>query len=319
MSVLAVCCSRTMTRRSRSVGRERRVDRGYRRAGSLRPARRARRRDRYERVRRWSGAREDGRPPPGAVPRRARPRALDAGAELSEQPCLVDRRDREGKFRVCSERGDVDAGDVLVATNAYADGCRGPLRRSCSPVGSFVIATEVLDPEIARAVSPRGRMFFDTTNLSAIGGCPRRRVVFGGRTSLGATTVRRHATCCTRGWCACTHSSRGSRSTTHGVGTSRSRDRLPTAVGSTALRMRDGLQRHRQSPSRPGSGRRCRADVGAKSLPPVFAQLPFPASIRSRHQLPPHGRRGSVAESWLRRATLGGSLSRPSHLTGSRR
>jgi glycine/D-amino acid oxidase-like deaminating enzyme len=56
-----------------------------------------------------------------------------------------------------------------------------------------MIATEPLGAELAAAVSPRGRMFFDTRNLlhywrlSPDGS----RLLFGGRTSLSPTTVER--------------------------------------------------------------------------------------------------------------------------------
>jgi glycine/D-amino acid oxidase-like deaminating enzyme len=117
--------------------------------------------------------------------------ALDAGAELhgATRALSLVRRGSSG-WRVATNRGDVDAGDVLVATNAYRDGLVPWLERRVLPIGSFVIATEVLDPEVARAISPRGRMFFDTKNFLFYWRLsPDGRVVFGGRTSLGATTV----------------------------------------------------------------------------------------------------------------------------------
>ena len=117
--------------------------------------------------------------------------ALDAGAEMhgATRALALDRRG-PGRWRVETNRGNVDAGDVLVATNAYRDGLVPWLERRVLPFGSFVIATEVLDPDVARAVSPRGRMFFDTKNFLFYWRLsPDGRVVFGGRTSLGATTV----------------------------------------------------------------------------------------------------------------------------------
>ena len=65
------------------------------------------------------------------------------------------------------------------------------LGRRVLGVGSFIIATEAVDPELVASVSPQGRMLFDTRNflhywrLSPDG----RRVLFGGRTSLSPTTV----------------------------------------------------------------------------------------------------------------------------------
>ena len=45
-----------------------------------------------------------------------------------------------------TDRGGIEAGDVIVATNAYADGLVPWLARRVVPIGSFIIATEVLDP-----------------------------------------------------------------------------------------------------------------------------------------------------------------------------
>lgn len=93
-------------------------------------------------------------------------------------------------FVVRTARGDVRAGDVLAAVNAYADGALPALRDRVLPVGSFVLATEVLDPEVAAAVLPTGRMCFDTRHLLSYWRLsPDRRMVFGGRASLSRTTV----------------------------------------------------------------------------------------------------------------------------------
>jgi glycine/D-amino acid oxidase-like deaminating enzyme len=91
---------------------------------------------------------------------------------------------------VATTRGVVVTRDVFVATNAYIDGLVPPLERRVLPVGSFIIATGVLDEDVARAVIPRGRMVFDTRRLLAYWRLsPDRRMVFGGRTSLAPTSV----------------------------------------------------------------------------------------------------------------------------------
>jgi gamma-glutamylputrescine oxidase len=58
------------------------------------------------------------------------------------------------------------------------------------PLGSFIIATEPLPPEQARSVMPGDRLCFDTKHLLNYWRLsPDRRMVFGGRASLAATTV----------------------------------------------------------------------------------------------------------------------------------
>jgi glycine/D-amino acid oxidase-like deaminating enzyme len=87
---------------------------------------------------------------------------------------------------VRTERGDVVAGDVLLATNAYADDICPWLRRRVLPIGSYIIATEPLDPQLAASVIPRRRMCFDTKDLLWYWRLsPDGRMVFGGRKGLG--------------------------------------------------------------------------------------------------------------------------------------
>ena len=86
--------------------------------------------------------------------------------------------------------GTIRARHVVIATNATADGLLPQLRRRVVPVGSFIIATEVLDPAMAASISPHGRMMVDSRNLLAYWRLtPDGRLAFGGRKSLGPTSV----------------------------------------------------------------------------------------------------------------------------------
>ncbi|KAA0233587.1 MAG: FAD-binding oxidoreductase [Actinobacteria bacterium] len=99
-------------------------------------------------------------------------------------------RPKSGGFRVVTRRGAIAARDVIVAANAYIDGLIPRLARRVLPIGSYVIATRPLDPGLADAVSPRRRMFVDTKNFLFYWRLsPDDRMVFGGRKSLGSTTV----------------------------------------------------------------------------------------------------------------------------------
>jgi glycine/D-amino acid oxidase-like deaminating enzyme len=118
--------------------------------------------------------------------------ALSAGAELHGQTeARLIERDGKG-FRLETSKGTIRAGEVIVATDGTTG--RRPVRwfgRRILGIGSFVIATEPIDSELARSVSPAGRMFFDTKNfvnywrLAPDG----TRVLFGGRTSFAPTSV----------------------------------------------------------------------------------------------------------------------------------
>jgi glycine/D-amino acid oxidase-like deaminating enzyme len=119
--------------------------------------------------------------------------ALAAGAAVhpATAATAIERRGGGGAgFRVVTPRGAVDAEAVVVCTNAYADGLLPELRRRVLPVGSFIIATEVLEPDLARSVSPRGRMLVDSKNFLFYWRLtPDRRLLFGGRRSLASSTI----------------------------------------------------------------------------------------------------------------------------------
>ena len=126
--------------------------------------------------------------------------AVDAGAVLagSTRATAIEARAGRGAgsgggrpgFRVRTTGGVVESADVIVCTNAYADGLLPALRRRVLPVGSFVIATEVLDPDLARSVSPRRRMLVDTKRFLFYWRLtPDGRLLFGGRRSLAPSTV----------------------------------------------------------------------------------------------------------------------------------
>jgi len=119
--------------------------------------------------------------------------ALAAGVTACEQaPATGLGRDR-GRPVVRTPRGDIRAKHVLLATDGYTDGLVPALHRRVLPVGSYIIATEPVDAALAKEVSPRNRMFFDTRNflsywrLSPDG----TRILFGGRASFAPTTVTR--------------------------------------------------------------------------------------------------------------------------------
>lgn len=86
-------------------------------------------------------------------------------------------------WRVETSRGEVRAGDVVIATNGYTGDLTPALRRRVVPVASHIIATEELPADLARSLIPRGRTLSDTRRvlcyyrMSPNG----RRMVFGGR------------------------------------------------------------------------------------------------------------------------------------------
>jgi glycine/D-amino acid oxidase-like deaminating enzyme len=86
-------------------------------------------------------------------------------------------------WRVTTNRGVVDAGDVVIATNGYTGELTPSLRRRIVPIASHIIATEELSDDLAALLIPRGRTLSDTKRvlcyyrMSPDG----KRMVFGGR------------------------------------------------------------------------------------------------------------------------------------------
>jgi glycine/D-amino acid oxidase-like deaminating enzyme len=125
--------------------------------------------------------------------------ARRAGAVLCERT-TVQRITRAGSgWTVVTDRGDIAAGDVLVAANAYADAAAPFLQRRFVPVGSYIVVTERLDRAVAGRLLPTRRMAFDSKHfLYYFRLTEDDRFLFGGRaefsTPTTASTARAAAT-----------------------------------------------------------------------------------------------------------------------------
>ena len=117
--------------------------------------------------------------------------AASAGADLHEGVrAKTVRRQTDGRLVVETDRGAILTKEVVVGTNGYTDGVVPSLRRRVIPIGSYIIATEPLPVELARAISPKGRAFFDTKNFLYYWHVSKdRRMIFGGRASFLPTSV----------------------------------------------------------------------------------------------------------------------------------
>lgn len=103
------------------------------------------------------------------------------------------RREGEG-FRLATDRGQMRADAVLVATNGYSRDAHGNaampwLARRMFPVGSYIIATEELPAETMDRLFPGRRMISDTRRvLNYFRPSPTgNRILWGGRASFGPT------------------------------------------------------------------------------------------------------------------------------------
>jgi glycine/D-amino acid oxidase-like deaminating enzyme len=120
--------------------------------------------------------------------------AQRAGAILLNR-ARVERIERQaGGFRVHTARGALTAEKVFVGTSGYTGAATPALRKKIVPIGSYIIATAPLSEALAREVSPRHRMIFDSKNfLYYFRLTPDNRMLFGGRAAFfpeTPTTVR---------------------------------------------------------------------------------------------------------------------------------
>ncbi|HET6797271.1 MAG TPA: FAD-dependent oxidoreductase [Gemmatimonadales bacterium] len=123
-----------------------------------------------------------------------------AGARLIEGAEVTRIRRVSGGFEVRTAQGTLRSREVLAATNGYTPAALGRLRRRVIPIGSYQIATNPLDEELAHRLIPRGRVFSDTKNLLYYFRLsPDGRMVFGGRASFTPASTRRSAEILGRG------------------------------------------------------------------------------------------------------------------------
>src|SRR6201987_249716 len=130
-----------------------------------------------------------------------------AGAAIHEKTRVVglERNSRQGEkgWSVRTARGALHASDVLIATSGYTSGITPLLQKKIIPIGSFIIVTEVLPEALARELSPRNRMIYDSKNyLYYYRLTPDRRMLFGGRAAFfpeNENTVRKSAEILRRG------------------------------------------------------------------------------------------------------------------------
>ena len=120
--------------------------------------------------------------------------ALRAGARLLEHTEVKKLRRIQKGFEIDTGQGTMRVAEVLVATNGYTTRALPALRRRVIPIGSYQIATEPLDPAVARRLVPKGRVFSDTKHLLYYFRLsPDNRIVFGGRASFTPRGIRKSA------------------------------------------------------------------------------------------------------------------------------
>jgi len=127
--------------------------------------------------------------------------AIRNGAQIYEatQVHSLERTSENGTrgFCVRTSRGTLFAANVFAATSGYTSTATPELQKRIVPIGSFIIVTEPLPDSLARELSPRNRMIYDSKRyLHYYRLTPDHRMLFGGRAAFfpeNRSTVRRSA------------------------------------------------------------------------------------------------------------------------------
>src|SRR6266849_3723420 len=115
--------------------------------------------------------------------------AIKAGAEIFEHTRVegLQRESSQGEsgWKLTTSRGALWAREVFVGTSGYTGKATPALQKKLIPIGSFIITTEILPEALARELSPRNRMIYDSKNyLYYYRLTPDRRMLFGGRAAF---------------------------------------------------------------------------------------------------------------------------------------
>jgi glycine/D-amino acid oxidase-like deaminating enzyme len=88
-----------------------------------------------------------------------------------------------GGFEIDTEAGRLTCRNVLVATNGYTDGLVPALTRRIVPIGSGLIATAAISPELMDHLLPKNRVYGNTNRVFYYfrAAPDDRRIVWGGR------------------------------------------------------------------------------------------------------------------------------------------
>ena len=116
-------------------------------------------------------------------------RVLEAGGQvMAHCPVLAIERG-SGGFTLRTPKGEILARDVIVATNGYTGTATPWMRRRVIPIGSYIIATEPLRPEVMDRLFPTNRVTSDTCRVVYYyrASPDRSRILFGGRVSADET------------------------------------------------------------------------------------------------------------------------------------
>ncbi|KIP97307.1 MULTISPECIES: FAD-binding oxidoreductase [Pseudomonas] len=104
-----------------------------------------------------------------------------AGGLIFEQSQVLAYEASAGGYRARTDQGEVRADVLVLACNAYLDDLDRSLSRRILPVGSYQVATAVLEPQLARSLLPHDSCVIDNQFVpDYFRLTPDNRLLFGG-------------------------------------------------------------------------------------------------------------------------------------------
>ncbi len=110
--------------------------------------------------------------------------ALESGVKIVAKTEVnsIQKRQDSG-FAVETSQGKIVTDKIAIATNGYTPDFLRAIRRRVIPIGSYIIATEQLDENIAKELIINNRLVFDSKKYLHYFRVYDRRLIFGGRAS----------------------------------------------------------------------------------------------------------------------------------------
>ena len=126
---------------------------------------------------------------PGKYHRGLLQKVIEAGVEVIGQCSVLNIEKHSEGFLITTQKGKVKARDVVIATNGYTTNLTPWLQKRVIPIGSYIIATEELDPVMVKELFPTNRIVSDTFKVIYYyrTSPDRKRILFGGRVSAMET------------------------------------------------------------------------------------------------------------------------------------
>jgi glycine/D-amino acid oxidase-like deaminating enzyme len=116
--------------------------------------------------------------------------AQKAGAQLCSKARLMRIERSSTRYKLHTGRGETTAEKVLVTTGGYTSSATPILQRRIIPIGSYIIATNPIAPELRHELIPHDRMVFDYRHfLNYFRFSADNRMIFGGRAAFFPETA----------------------------------------------------------------------------------------------------------------------------------